>query len=210
MIRTWCKEGEQYDDDVKHDRTRNECCLQFYGCFRYNYKGPCHVYYPETEEEKAKAEAHLEELNRDTKIRDNKLQQQARSALNELGESDVNLRRSTRKKQYVPSTMDYKRGDRGRGGIDGYRHREGALQKVVPWIKSLEKKEIKVHLQQDGAPAHKARISRDYLIAEMIDRLWWPGHSPEANASEHAWPWIRRHITKNYTKSCNGKQCEKQ
>lgn len=106
--------------------------------------------------------------------------------------------------------MDYKRGDRGRGGIDGYRHREGALQKVVPWIKSLEKKEIKVHLQQDGAPAHKARISRDYLIAEMINRLWWPGHSPEANASEHAWPWIRRHITKNYTKSCNGKQCEKQ
>jgi transposase len=44
----------------------------------------------------------------------------------------------------------------------------------------------------------------------MIDRLWWPGHSPEANASEHAWPWIRRHVTKNYTKSCNGKQCEKQ
>ena len=146
MIRTWCKEGEQYDDGVKHDRTRNECCLQFYGCFRYNHKGPCHVYYPETEEEKAEAKAHVEELNCNTQIHDNKLQYQARRALEHMNESDVNLRRSTRKKQYVPSTMDYTRGDRSRSGIDGYRHREGALKKVVPWIKSLEKKGIKVHL----------------------------------------------------------------
>lgn len=134
------------------------------------------------------AKEHIEELNRDQKTRDNKLQIYARTALNQLRETDVNRRYNTRKKQYVPSKMDYTRGDRGRGGIDGYRHREGALKKVVPWINSLKKQGINCILQQDGAPAHKARISRDYLIVEMIDRLWWPGHSPEVNASEHAWP----------------------
>jgi hypothetical protein len=44
---------------------------------------------------------------------------------------------------------------------------------------------------------------------EHIDRLWWPGHSPEANAIEHAWPWIRRHVTKQFTPSCTAR-CEKQ
>jgi hypothetical protein len=210
MIRTWCCEGEKYNTDVKHDRNRKDCCLQFYGCFRYNYKDPCHVYHPETEAEKLAAQVHIQELNADQKTRDSKLQIYARQALNNLREADVNRRYNTRKKQYVPSKMDYKRGERARGGVDGYRHREGALSKVIPWIKSLEKKGVKCLLQQDGAPAHRSRILNDLLIVEHIERLWWPGHSPEVNASEHAWPWIRRHITKEFSPSCNSKQCEDQ
>lgn len=210
MIRSWCKEDERWDDDVKHDCNRSSCCLQFYASFRYNHKGPCHVYYEETEVEKRAAAEHIEALNHDQKTRDNKLQIYARTALNQLNESDVNRRYNTRKKQYVPSTMDYVRGDRARGGVDGYRHREGALKKVVPWIQSLEKQGIKCVLQQDGAPSHKARISRDYLIIEQVDRLWWPGHSPDVNAIEHAWPWLRQHVTKQFTPSHTSKQCEKQ
>ena len=126
MMRTWCREGERCDTNVKHDRNRRDCCLQFYGSFRYNYKGPCHIYYPETDAEKEVAEVHIQELNADQKTRDNKLQIQARRALDNLGEADVNRRDNTRKKQYIPSQMDYRRGNRARGGINGYRHREGA------------------------------------------------------------------------------------
>ena len=57
------------------------------------------------------------------------------------------------------------------------------MKKVVPWIYELEKKGIKCVIQQDGAPAHKSQISRDYLTTEMIDMLWWPGHSPEVNVT---------------------------
>jgi hypothetical protein len=210
LIRTWCCEGEQYNSHVKHDRNRKDCCLQFYACFRYDYKGPCHVYYPETEAEKAAAEVHIQQLNADQKTRDNKLQIYARQGLNQLGESDVNRRYNTRKQQYIPSQMDYRRGDRARGGVDGYRHREGALQKVIPWIKQLKSRGISCILQQDSASAHKARISRDLLIIEDVERLWWPGHSPEVNAIEHTWPWIRRHVTKDFTPSCTAKQCESQ
>ncbi|KAF2622863.1 hypothetical protein BU25DRAFT_494728 [Macroventuria anomochaeta] len=41
MCRTWCKGDERWDDNVKHNRNCKDCCLQFYGAFRYNYKGPC-------------------------------------------------------------------------------------------------------------------------------------------------------------------------
>jgi hypothetical protein len=122
----------------------------------------------------------------------------------------MNKKYNTRKKQYVLSKHDYKRGERGRGGVDGYRHREGALKKLTLWINSLKKKGIRCLLLQDGAPAYKSRISRDYLTVERIESMWWPGHSPEINASEHAWPWIRRHVTTEFTPSCNAIQCRAQ
>ena len=209
LIRTWCLEGERWDDNVKHDRNRKDYCLQLYASSRFNHKGLCHVYYPETDQEKVDTEAHIKESHRDQKTRDDKLQIYARRALNQLDESDVNRCYNTRKKQYVPSNMDYHRGMRDRG-VDGYMHREGALKKVVPWIHSLEEKGITCVLQQGGAPPYKARISIDYLIVEHVERLWWSGHSPEVNAIEHAWPWIRRHVTKQFTPSCTAKQCERQ
>ncbi|KAF1972838.1 hypothetical protein BU23DRAFT_568679 [Bimuria novae-zelandiae CBS 107.79] len=210
MQRVWCKEDERYDNYVKKDRNRKDCCLQFYGAFRYNYKGPCYTYFEETEEEKRSADKALRKENAQRNCDDNILQGKARVALQVLQESDVNQRYNTRKKQYVPSQHDYRRGGRTRGGVDGYRHREGALKAVVPWINSLKEKGIPCLLLQDGAPAHKSRISRDYLTVERIESMWWPGHSPEVNASEHAWPWIRRHITTDFKPSCNAHQCRDQ
>ncbi|KAF2031302.1 hypothetical protein EK21DRAFT_88226 [Setomelanomma holmii] len=183
MQRTWCKEDERWDEGVKHDRNRKDCALQFYSLFRYNYKGPCHVYHEETQQEKEEAEVVLKEENADTQARYNKLQHHARLALSQLSESDVNKR---------------------------YRTRKRALKKVAPWINSLKKRGIKCILLQDGASAHKSRIARDYLTIQHVERLWWPGHSPEVNATEHAWPWIRRHVTKDFTPSCTEKECEDQ
>ena len=48
MLRTWARDDEVYHNDVRHDRNRRDCCIQFFGAFRYNYKGPCHVYFHET------------------------------------------------------------------------------------------------------------------------------------------------------------------
>jgi transposase len=210
MQRVWCKNGEQYDEGVKKDRNRRACCLQFYGAFRYDYKGPCYTYFQETAAEKQLAEEALEKENKQRKHDDNTLQRNARKALEVMQESDINHRYNTRKKQYVPSEHDYKRGGRENGGVDGYRHREGALKSITPWINSLKKKEIPCLLLQDGAPAHKSRIARDYCTVERIERMWWPGHSPDINASEHAWPWIRRHVTRDFTPSCTEAQCKRQ
>lgn len=40
--------------------------------------------------------------------------------------------------------------------------------------------------------------------------MCWPGHSPDINAEEHAWPWIRRHITKDFPPSRTEAEAEKQ
>ncbi|KAF1828226.1 hypothetical protein BDW02DRAFT_260708, partial [Decorospora gaudefroyi] len=101
---------------------------------------------------------------------------------------------------------DYTRGIKSRGGIDGFRHREEALKVVVPWLKSLPTTPI---LLEDRAPAHKSRIANDYLTTEKVDKLSWPGHSPEINASEHAWPWTRRQITRDFCPSQTVDECKK-
>ncbi len=48
----------------------------------------------------------LKEENVNNQSRDNKLQIYAQQSLLQMSESDVNHRYNTRKKQYVPSTMD--------------------------------------------------------------------------------------------------------
>jgi hypothetical protein len=195
MLRVWAKDDEVYDTDVRHDRNQRDCCLQFFGAFRYDHKGPCHVYYRETKEEKEVADKLIELENKATAAWFNHMQTRARAALQELGELDTNLRNNTGKLQHVKK-HDYHHGIKSKGGVDGYRHREGTLKKVAPWINSLKKRGIPCILLEDGAPPHKSRIANDYLTVERIEKMFWPGHSPDINASEHAWPWIRRHVTK--------------
>jgi hypothetical protein len=97
------------------------------------------------------------------------LQGSARAVLQILKESDSNKRYNTGHRQYVLLKHDYKRGERACGGVHGYRHLEGALMKITPWINSLKKKGSLFLLLQDRAPAHKSRISRDSLIVEYIE-----------------------------------------
>ncbi|KAF2825723.1 hypothetical protein CC86DRAFT_294377, partial [Ophiobolus disseminans] len=182
---------------------------QFFGAFRYDNKGPCHVYYHETQEEIAAGEVALKFENDVTRAQSNSSQITAQRALQVLNEADVNLRRSTRKLQHVKK-HDYHRGIRTRGGVDGYRHREGALKKVVPWVQDMKKRGLKCVLLEDGAPPHKSRITNDYLTVEKVEKMAWAGHSPDVNASEHAWPVLRRHVTKQFTPSRTAEETEAQ
>jgi len=209
MIRTWARDDEIYNEDVRHNRNRRDCCIQFFGAFRYDYKGPRHVNFHETQEEKQVAEELLELENAATRTSSNHAQTQARAALQVLREVDINLRTSTKKLQHIKK-HDYHRGIRSRGGVDGYRHREGALKKVAPWINQLKNQGITCYLLEDGAPPRKSRIENDYLQVQKVEKMAWPGHCPDVNASEHAWPWLRRHVTKQFTPSCTPEQCRQQ
>ncbi|KAF1941289.1 hypothetical protein EJ02DRAFT_492810, partial [Clathrospora elynae] len=97
MIRAWCKEDEIYNDNVKKDRKQISAALQFFGAFRYNYKGPCHVYYYETQEEIEAREQALKWENEVTWAQSNSSQMSARAALNVLEEAGINLCHSTQK-----------------------------------------------------------------------------------------------------------------
>ncbi|KAF1971047.1 hypothetical protein BU23DRAFT_600576 [Bimuria novae-zelandiae CBS 107.79] len=106
--------------------------------------------------------------------------------------------------------MELSRGDCTRGGIDGFRHREEVLKPLVKsWIDELKRKgKTDVLLLEDGALAHTSRFDTEFLEVSHIKKLCWPGHSPDVNAEEHAWPWIRRHITKDFDPSRTEDECE--
>ena len=207
MQRAWFRPEEKYDKDVKHDRIQKYCKLQFYGAFTYNHKGPCHIYAQETKAEAQAAEVALTRENAERRKQATSAQYHARAALRAIDPNDRNLR--SRKAQYTKKD-NYVRGTRQRGSIDGYRHREEALKKVVQWIQGLRAQGVEVILLEDGAPAHNSKIAKDYLSVHKIQRMEWPGHSPDMNASEYAWPWIRRHITKEMPQSTCEKECRQQ
>lgn len=63
---------------------------------------------------------------------------------------------------------------------------------------------------EDNAPAHRSRFDNDCLKLADVKKLLWPPNSPDCNVSEHAWPWLRRHITKEYPVSVTAEDCASQ
>ena len=82
----------------------------------------------------------------------------------------------------------YKRGNRSKGGINGYRYRKVILKPLlIPWIKEMEEKTgIKYILLEDGAPAYISRFDQEFLSLLEVKKMLWPGNSPDCNAIEHA------------------------
>jgi hypothetical protein len=119
--------------------TNETVASNFFGAFKYDHRGPCHVYHRKTKEEKEVADKLLELKNKATAASSNHMQTRACAALPKLGELDTNLCNNTRKLQHVKE-HDYHCGIKSKGGVDGYRHREGALKKVAPWTNSLKSK----------------------------------------------------------------------
>ncbi|KAF1978858.1 hypothetical protein BU23DRAFT_448804, partial [Bimuria novae-zelandiae CBS 107.79] len=167
-------------------------------------KGPTHIYEKETPEQKREAQKALEAENQENRRQREELVLLARRALRSMGDSEVNSKKHSWTKKH-----ELKRGDRTRGGVDGWRHREEVLKpKLVPFIKHLRRTGHNSILLKDGAPSHTSKIATEYLSVSHIEKLRWPGHSPDVNAEEHAWPWIRRHITKDFKPSTCAGDCK--
>ncbi|KAJ0128362.1 hypothetical protein HZ326_28545 [Fusarium oxysporum f. sp. albedinis] len=51
-------------------------------------------------------------------------------------------------------------------------------------------------VQEDKAPSHKHHAQQRIYDLHGAQRLLWGGNSPDLNAIEPAWPWIKRVTTK--------------
>jgi hypothetical protein len=72
----------------------------------------------------------------------------------------------------------------------------------------MKQQGLKCVLLEDGALEHKSHIANDYFTVEKVAKMWWVGHSPDVYAAEHAWPIMRKHVTKHFTLSKTGEEVE--
>ncbi len=95
-----------------------------------------------------------------------------------------------------PQRTASSRGVRGEESIgtvpDGY-----LKPKLIPFAKGCLTSRPRTVIQEDKAPAHNHSIQQLIYDREGVERLLWCGNSPDLNAIECAWPWLKRRTTRH-------------
>jgi hypothetical protein len=90
---------ERYHPDVIERRYNNYSEAMFWGCFSYDYKGPCHIYYKEIAEQKLIYEEQMEKNN------DKEIETEARAEFDRIqAKKEEEWRLKGRKKPGKPAS----------------------------------------------------------------------------------------------------------
>jgi transposase len=191
--RVWRSKDEAFLRSCIRERWKGASEFMFWGCFSYDKKGPCHCWCPETALEKRQSEQEIEALN-----------QELEPILREQWELETGVRRMNLRRQPAGKKPVWKfnkqngKLSRGsKGGIDWYRYQKMILiPKLLPFAKECAIERPKTIVQEDRAPAHSHYIQQRVFDAAEVERLLWCPNSPDLNAIEPAWPWMKRRTTK--------------
>jgi hypothetical protein len=153
----------------------------FWGCFSWDSKGPYHIWRTQSVAERKKDDLELAELNE-------KLKATARAEWElSSGLRRINLRRNPggKKPQWRWNQSTDKLVRKSLGGIDFWRYyKEVMLPKLIPFAQECKKKRPNTLVQEDGAPAHIHHHHGPVYKLYDVERLIWPGNSPDLNAIE--------------------------
>ncbi len=190
--RVWRKADEAYNKSVIRPRWKGYSEFMFWGCFSYDKKGPCHIYTPETKKEREAAQKQIDTLNEELEPI-----QRASWELN-TGVARLGLRNKPGKKPtWRWNKTNGKLVRDGKGGIDWWQYQSKVMiPKLIPFAKECAKaRDDGGKVQEDGAPSH-AHWYQDivYKLHEVI-RILWMGNSPDLNAIEPCWPYMKRRTT---------------
>jgi hypothetical protein len=187
-IRIWRLAGEAYELSCVRRRWSGFCEFMFWGSFTYDRQGPCHIWTRETAQEKKAAEQELAEINSLLEPKAKKewelLLEQRRSNLRERPRGKKPTWKFTKKLGKLERS--------NKGGIDWFRYRKQVLEPLLlPFAKMIPN----AWVLEDGAPAHNHHANKLLYKTEGVQRLPWPGNSPDLNAIEKAWPWMKKVTT---------------
>lgn len=201
------KPEERYNPDCIEVRYNNYTEAMFWGCFSFDFKGPCHVYVKESATEKREYTAIIKAHN-DTQIPIIRAQWRAKEALKALKWSALNRKPPGKPalfENYLKSHPLIMSREKGKGGIDHMRYRYEVVKPlVIPYMYevSLQRPHDPDNLcvpgpifQQDNAPSHISHWTLELLAQEGIELLEHPGNSPDMNAIEKEWMPLRIAIT---------------
>lgn len=190
-VRIWRQSSEKFNNTCIRNRWKGYSEFMFWAAFSYDTKGPFHIYKKETKAQKKKAEAAIKKLNEE-----NEPIMKAEWELN-TGVERLGLRGKPGPKPQWKFDKDHgKLSCSGRGGIDWWRYKTEVLEaKLLPFAKECQKSRPNTLVQEDKAPAHQHWYQEKVYNLHEVQRLIWCGNSPDLNAIEPCWPWLKRRTT---------------
>lgn len=192
--RVWRTSKEAHNPHVKRTRWKGHSEFMFWGCFSYDKKGPFHIWKAETTSQKKAAEA-------DLKAQNMLIEEKNKAAWElETGMRRINLTRNLAGKKPVWKHTKANGAiirDKGKGGIDWYRYqKEILIPKLIPFAKECTKTRLDTLVQEDKAPSHACKYQDEIWDLSGLLRLLWPGNSPDLNAIEPTWMYMKRETTR--------------
>ena len=185
--RVWRTSYEPYEKSVLRNRFKGFSEFMFWGCFSYDYRGPCHVYQTESAAQKAAALHDLQQRNASIEATTRNDWELAQAARRHLNVHNARAKGKEPQWRFTKETGKLVR-EHKKDGIDWYRYQQEVLKpKMLPFAKQHN-----LIVQEDGAPAHKHGNNISLYNLFEVTRLLWPGNSPDLNMIEPCWYWIKR------------------
>jgi transposase len=196
--RVWRLPGEAYNKHCIKRRWKGFSEFMFWGSFSYDKKGPCHVWEKETAKEKKERKADLDARNKKMeKNNKRKWEKEQKEWLRNWVKAHGRNPGGTRKIWKHDESTGAFVVKNGRGGINWYRYQKKILiEKLLPFAKECQKDRPDTLVQEDNAPAHKSHYQGEVYSLWKIMKMLWPANSPDLNAIEKAWYWMKRQTTK--------------
>jgi hypothetical protein len=190
--RVWRKSSEAFIKSCIRERWAGYSEFMFWACFSYDTKGPCHIWKKETPAEKKAAQRAIDEMNEELEPR-----------CREEWELNTAMRRvGLRNKPGVKPQWNWTKEsgklvrETGKGGIDWWRYQSKVLVPLlIPFAQRCMRERPNMVVQEDKAPSHAHRAQARVFNLYKVARLLWPGNSPDLNAIEPAWYWMKRKTT---------------
>jgi transposase len=192
--RIWRRVYEAQDPQCKRIRWKGHSEFMFWGCFTYDKKGPFHIWKAETAAQKKAAQAELDAKNAAIEAENREIWEL------ETAMRRINITRNQGGRRpawrHTKETGAYIR-HKGKGGIDWYRYQKEVLvPKLIPFAKECMINRLDTLVQEDNAPSHACKYQDELWNLSGVLRLLWPGNSPDLNAIEPTWMYMKRDTTK--------------
>jgi len=196
--------NEKWDDDCCVQDFKKPVKLQFFGAIAYNWKGVCYIFDIETDADKATSVAALQSYYKAEY--NSRMSTYAVKVMNYLMAKAWNETTAGKdgRKRALTGRMPAKPKpgpERSKGGgIDWYRFASEVLEPLLlPNYDDLRRQRPGLMLMLDGAAAHISSNCSPFYEGWEVNRLNWPGNSPDLNPIEHIWDLIKKRIKEKYS-----------